>query len=204
MARLRRSKMVEPVPLHRRVHDSPAAPTPDALLEAVSRGDEEAFGSIYDQFSASVHGIARRVVRDPVRAEEVAQEVFLQVWQTAGRFDSSRGSARTWVMTLAHRRSVDVVRRDQSSSDREDRYDWTGGPEFDVVDEEVSGRLEAEQVRRCLESLTDLQKQAVTLAYYGGYTYAEVATMLDAPLPTTKTRMRDGLIRLRDCMGVSR
>jgi RNA polymerase sigma-70 factor (ECF subfamily) len=204
MSRLRRNKMVEPVPLHRRVHDAPAAPTPDALLEAVSRGDEQAFGSIYDQFSASVHGIARRVVRDPVRAEEVAQEVFLQVWQTAGRFDSSRGSARTWVMTLAHRRSVDVVRRDQSSSDREDRYDWTGGPEFDVVDEEVSGRLEAEQVRRCLESLTDLQKQAVTLAYYGGYTYAEVATMLDAPLPTTKTRMRDGLIRLRDCMGVSR
>lgn len=195
--------MVEPVALHRRVHDSPAPPTPDALLEAVARGDEQAFATIYDQFSASVHGIARRVVRDPVRAEEVAQEVFLQVWQTAGRFDPNRGSARTWVMTLAHRRSVDVVRRDQSTSDRENRYDWTGGPEFDVVDEEVSGRLEAEQVRRCLAALTELQKQAVTLAYYGGYTYAEVATMLGAPLPTTKTRMRDGLIRLRDCMGVS-
>jgi RNA polymerase sigma-70 factor (ECF subfamily) len=96
-----------------------------------------------------------------------------------------------------------VVRRDQSSSDREGRYDWTGGPEFDVVDEEVTGRLEREQVRRCLESLTELQKEAVTLAYYGGYTYAEVATMLAATLPTTKTRMRDGLIRLRDCMGVA-
>lgn len=196
--------MVEPVALHRGVHDAPAPPTPDALLEAVAKGDEPAFAAIYDQFSASVHGIARRVVRDPVRAEEVAQEVFLQVWQTACRFDRARGSARTWVMTLAHRRAVDVVRRDQSSSDRESRYDWTGGPEFDVVDEEVTGRLEREQVRRCLESLTELQKEAVTLAYYGGNTYAEVATMLDVTLPTTKTRMRDGLIRLRDCMGVSR
>lgn len=196
--------MVEPTALHGGVHHAPAPPTPDALLEAVARGDEQAFGAIYDQFSASVHGLARRVVRDPVRAEEVAQEVFLQVWQTASRFDPERGSARTWVMTLAHRRAVDVVRRDQSSTDRENRYDWTGGPEFDVVDEEVTGRLEREQVRRCLEALTELQKQAVTLAYYGGYTYAEVATMLAAPLPTTKTRMRDGLIRLRDCMGVSR
>jgi RNA polymerase sigma-70 factor (ECF subfamily) len=195
--------MVEPVALHPGVQEEPTPPTPDALLEAVARGDEQAFAAIYDHFSASVHGIARRVVRDPVRAEEVAQEVFLQVWQTACRFDATRGSARTWVMTLAHRRSVDVVRRDQSSSDREGRYDWTGGPEFDVVDEEVTGRLEREQVRRCLESLTELQKEAVTLAYYGGYTYAEVATMLAATLPTTKTRMRDGLIRLRDCMGVA-
>jgi RNA polymerase sigma-70 factor (ECF subfamily) len=196
--------MVEAVPLRRSTGDVVEQPNADDLLDAVSRGDEAAFGALYDQFSASVHGLARRVVRDPVRAEEVAQEVFLQVWQTASRFDPSRGSARTWVMTLAHRRSVDVVRRDQSSSNRENRYDWTGGPEFDVVDEEVSSRLEREQVRRCLESLTTLQKEAVTLAYYGGYTYAEVATMLDAPLPTTKTRMRDGLIRLRDCMGVSR
>ena len=195
--------MVEPVALHPGVQEEPTPPTHDTLLEAVARGDEQAFAAIYDHFSASVHGIARRVVRDPVRAEEVAQEVFLQIWQTACRFDATRGSARTWVMTLAHRRSVDVVRRDQSSSDREGRYDWTGGPEFDVVDEEVTGRLEREQVRRCLESLTELQKEAVTLAYYGGYTYAEVATMLAATLPTTKTRMRDGLIRLRDCMGVA-
>lgn len=197
-------KMVEPIALRRRTGDVVEQPTADDLLDAVARGDEQAFGAIYDQLSASVHGLARRVVRDPVRAEEVAQEVFLQVWQTASRFDRTRGSARTWVMTLAHRRAVDVVRRDQSSSDREERYDWTGGPEFDVVDEEVTGRLEREQVRRCLETLTQLQKEAVTLAYYGGYTYVEVASMLEAPLPTTKTRMRDGLIRLRDCMGVSR
>jgi RNA polymerase sigma-70 factor (ECF subfamily) len=196
--------MVEPVPLHPGHGEPAAVRDDDELLGAVARGDEAAFGALYDRLSAPVHGLARRIVRDPVRAEEITQEVFLQVWQTAIRFDADRGSARTWVMTLAHRRAVDAVRRDQSSSDREDRYDWTGGPDFDVVDEEVTGRLEREQVRRCLETLTDLQKEAVTLAYYGGHTYAEVATMLDATLPTTKTRMRDGLIRLRDCMGVTR
>lgn len=195
--------MGEAVPLHPGRGDVPDAPDPDSLLQAVARGDEQAFGELYDQLSAGVHGLARRVVRDPVRAEEIAQEVFLQVWQTAGRFDAGRGSARTWVLTLTHRRAVDAVRRDQSASDREDRYDWTGGPDYDVVDEEVSSRLEGEQVRRCLQTLTDLQKEAVTLAYYGGYTYAEVARMLEATLPTTKTRMRDGLIRLRDCMGVA-
>jgi len=196
--------MVEPIPLRKEVAHEAGQPDADELLALVARGDEQAFGAVYDLLSAGVHGLARRVVRDPVRAEEITQEVFLQVWQGAARFDASRGSARTWVMTLAHRRAVDAVRRDQSSTDRENRYDWTGGAAYDVVDEEVTGRLEREQVRRCLETLTELQKEAVTLAYYGGYTYAEVAGMLEATLPTTKTRMRDGLIRLRDCMGVSR
>ncbi|MDQ3628636.1 MAG: ECF RNA polymerase sigma factor SigK [Actinomycetota bacterium] len=196
--------MVEPIPL--RPSDAPgqAPPSLDELLESTARGDEQAFGRLYDQLSSAVHGLGRRVIRDPARAEEITQEVFLQLWQTAHRFDSSRGSARTWVMTLTHRRAVDVVRRDQSSSDREDRYDWTGGPDVDVVAEAVTARFEHEQVRRCIGSLTDLQREAVTLAYYGGYTYAEVASLLDANLATIKTRMRDGLIRLRDCMGVTR
>lgn len=176
----------------------------ESLLGRVARGDEAAFAVLYDRTSAAVFGLARRVVRDPARAEEVAQEVFLQVWQTATRFDAQRGSGKTWILTLAHRRAVDVVRRDQSSSNREQRYDWRGGPDFDSVQEEVGTRLEHEQVRRCLQSLTDLQREAVTLAYFGGYTYAEVSTLLEANPATVKTRMRDGLIRLRDCLGVTR
>ncbi len=176
----------------------------ESLMRRVARGDEAAFAALYDRTGAAVFGLARRVVRDPTRAEEVAQEVFLQVWQTATRFDAERGSAKTWILTLAHRRAVDVVRRDQSSSNREQRYDWSGGPDFDSVQDEVGTRLEHEQVRRCLQSLTDLQREAVTLAYFGGYTYAEVSTLLEANPATVKTRMRDGLIRLRDCLGVTR
>ena len=192
--------MVEPVRLPSSA-DEAQVPLADLLL-MVSRGDENAFAAFFDRTSASVHGLARRVVRDPSRAEEITQEVYLQVWRTAGRFDPERGSATSWLLTLAHRRAVDVVRHDQSSTNREARYDWTGGRDIDVVDDEVMVRLEHEQVRRCLGSLTDLQREAVSLAYYSGYTYAEVATLLKANPATVKTRMRDGLIRLRDCLGV--
>jgi len=176
----------------------------ESLLNRVARGDEEAFSKLYDRISAAVFGMARRVVRDPARAEEVAQEVFLQVWQGANRFDAERGSAKTWILTLAHRRAVDAVRRDQASTDREQRFDWSGGPDYDSVQEEVGTRLEHEQVRRCLQNLTDLQREAITLAYFGGYTYVEVSSLLEANTATVKTRMRDGLIRLRDCLGVIR
>ncbi|CAN5388381.1 ECF RNA polymerase sigma factor SigK [soil metagenome] len=173
------------------------------LLVRVARGDEAAFADLYDELSPSVYGLAKRVIRDPARAEEVAQEVFLQVWQTAARFDPARGKAKSWVLTLAHRRAVDAVRHDQAATNRDKKYDWTNGPDFDVVEEEVSTNLEHEQVRRCLGSLTDLQREALNLAYYKGYTYAEVAAALEANPATIKTRMRDGLIRLRDCMGVT-
>jgi len=176
----------------------------ESLLNRVARGDEEAFSKLYDRIAAAVFGMARRVVRDPARAEEVAQEVFLQVWQGANRFDAERGSAKTWILTLAHRRAVDAVRRDQASTDREQRFDWSGGPDYDSVQEEVGTRLEHEQVRRCLQTLTDLQREAITLAYFGGYTYFEVSSLLEANTATVKTRMRDGLIRLRDCLGVIR
>ena len=174
------------------------------LLVRAAKGDETAFADFYDRTSAAVHGLARRVVRDPARAEEITQEVYLQVWRTATRFEPSRGSARSWLLTLTHRRAVDVVRHDQASTNREARYDWSGGPDIDVVEDTVSTRLEHEQVRRCLSSLTELQHEAVTLAYYGGNTYAEVAKLLDVNPATVKTRMRDGLIRLRDCLGVTR
>ena len=175
---------------------------PDDLLVLVARGDEAAFAALYDALGATVFGMARRVIRDPARAEEVAQEVFLQVWQTAARFDPARGSAKSWVLTLAHRRAVDAVRHDQAATNRENSYDWSPGVDHDQVLETVTVRLEHEQVRRCLEGLTDLQREAVNLAYYQGYTYAEVAQVLEDNPATVKTRMRDGLIRLRDCLGV--
>ena len=193
--------MAEPARLH--LADGAAEPAdPSLLLQRVARGDDAALGQLYDLLGAAVLALARRIVRDPARAEEVTQEVFVQAWQTAARYDPSRGSARTWLMTLAHRRAVDVVRHDQAATDREDRYDWSSGPDHDVVSETVTIRLEQQQVRRCLDGLTPLQREAIELAYYQGHTYPEVAELLDANLATVKTRMRDGLIRLRDCMGV--
>ena len=179
-------------------------PTSDLgeLLGRVARGDETAFAAVYDALAAAVHGLARRVIRDPARAEEISQEVFIQVWQTAVRFDPQRGSAKSWVLTLAHRRAVDAVRHDQAAANRENKYDWTSGPDFDEVEETVTISLEHEQVRRCLDGLTDLQREAVNLAYYQGYTYGEVADVLETNPATIKTRMRDGIVRLRDCMGV--
>jgi RNA polymerase sigma-70 factor (ECF subfamily) len=190
---------------HLRLADSSSdEPSADAeqLLGRVGRGDEQAFAAVYDLLGAAVYGLARRVVRDPARAEEIAQEVFIQVWQSAARFDASRGSAKGWVLTLAHRRAVDAVRHDQAATNRENRYDWSNGPDFDEVEETVSTTLEHEQVRRCLGGLTELQREAVNLAYYNGHTYAEVAQVLDTNPATIKTRIRDGLVRLRDCMGV--
>ena len=182
--------------------DADVVPDLGDLLVRVSRGDEAAFGGLYDTLASSVYGLARRVIRDPARAEEVSQEVFVQVWQTAGRFDPARGSAKSWILTLAHRRAVDAVRHDQAATNREKKYDWSNGPDFDEVEETVTISLEHEQVRRCLDGLTGLQREAVNLAFYQGYTYAQVADLLGANPATVKTRMRDGLVRLRDCMGV--
>jgi RNA polymerase sigma-70 factor (ECF subfamily) len=178
-------------------------PDPGDLLRAVARGDEAAFGQLYDLVAARVYGLIRRVLRDPAQTEEVAQEVLVEVWRTAARFDAARGSATSWVFTIAHRRAVDRVRAEQASADRTMKVGIASvDTPYDEVVDEVTGRLERQQVRRCLDDLTDLQRQAVTLAYYQGNSYREVADLLQTPLPTVKTRMRDGLIRLRDCLGV--
>lgn len=171
----------------------------DLLLQQVSRGDAKAFDALYDAVSSSVYGVARRVVRDPSRAEDVTQETFLEVWRKAARFDADKGRAKTWIMTIAHRRAVDAVRRSESQK-RQDTYT---APDEVSHDEPADAVIEAEEhgaVRECLETLTDLQLESVRLAYFNGYTYGEVATLLEKPLPTIKTRMRDGLIRLRDCL----
>ncbi|WP_434588137.1 sigma-70 family RNA polymerase sigma factor [Streptomyces sp. A5-4] len=180
-----------------------AGPDLQELLGMVARGDRDAFSEVYDAVSGPVMGLVRAVLRDPAQSEEVTQEVLIELWRTAARFQPTRGSAMTWVLTLAHRRAVDRVRSAQASSDREHRaalLDRT--PAFDEVTEEVESRLEREQVRRCLRTLTELQRQSVTLAYYRGLAYREVAELLAVPLGTVKTRLRDGLIRLRDCLGV--
>ncbi|MFB7585207.1 ECF RNA polymerase sigma factor SigK [Streptomyces hydrogenans] len=170
----------------------------------VARGDKQAFSALYDALAPLVFGIVVKVVRDRAQSEEVAQEVMIDLWRQAARYRPDAGSVQTWAATIAHRRAVDRVRSAQAATDREHaqaaREHITA---FDEVAEQVETRLESEQVRRCLRGLTELQRQAVTLAYYQGLTYREVAEALRTPLPTIKTRMRDGLIRLRDCMGVT-
>jgi RNA polymerase sigma-70 factor, ECF subfamily len=182
-----------------------AAPDAGALLQRVARGDEAAFERLYELVIGPVFGLVRRVVRDPAQSEEVAQEVMVELWRTAARYSAERGSAMAWIMTLAHRRAVDRVRSAQSAADREERVaSGSMSRPFDEVAEQVTQRLEQEQVRRCLGTLTDLQRESIMLAYYGGRTYREVGELLDTPLGTIKTRLRDGLIRLRDCLGVAR
>jgi RNA polymerase sigma-70 factor, ECF subfamily len=174
----------------------------DELIGSVALGDERAYEAVYDHVSGWVLGAARRVLRDPAQAEEVMQEVMLEVWRSASRFDVRQGSAVSWVMTIAHRRAVDRVRSERSHASREIRA-ATATIDYDEVIEAVEASLDRERVQRCLGSLTELQRECVGLAYYSGYTYREVAELLDVPSGTVKTRMRDGLIRLRDCLGVS-
>ena len=174
----------------------------DKLLVRVAGGDQRAFEELYALVSGPVFGLVRRVVRDPAQSEEVAQEVLLELWRSAGRFDPERGSALSWILPLAHRRAVDRVRSARAATEREQREGRRNPhPAFDQVAEEVEAGLERQWVRHCLEKLTTLQRESVTLAYYDGYTYREVAERLSLPLGTVKTRMRDGLTRLRECLG---
>jgi RNA polymerase sigma-70 factor (ECF subfamily) len=182
-----------------------AASRPDlgGLLRSSARGDEAAFAQLYDATSSRIYGLALRVVRDPAQAQEVTQEAYLEVWKSASRFDQAKGSAISWLMTIVHRKAVDRVRSAEASSRRDTTYhDTTNLVEHDSTADAVETRMEARRVRSALSGLTLVQREAITLAYYGGYTHTEVASMLDLPVGTAKTRIRDGLIRLRDALGV--
>lgn len=175
-----------------------------ALLTAIADGDSAAFAEFYDLTSPRVFGLAYRVVRDRTLAEDVVQEVFLQVWSSAARqYDPALASPIGWLMTLTHRRSIDRVRSEQSAADRNHVYGASSlGREHDSVADEVGQRLDEQEVADCLDGLTAVQREAIGLAYYSGHTYREVAEHLAVTLPTIKARIRDGLIRLKNCLGV--
>ncbi|MEU1281373.1 ECF RNA polymerase sigma factor SigK [Streptomyces sp. NPDC005805] len=178
----------------------PDAPVDDLLLRAAA-GDEQAFAAVYDALAQPVMGLACRIVRDTAQAEEVTQDVMVEVWRTAGRYRPERGTARSWVLTLAHRRAVDRVRTAQAGRERERRAGMLSeAREFDEVAEAVEGDDERRRVYRCLARLARLQRVPLVLAYYQGLTYREVADSLSTPPGTVKSRMRAGLKALRACL----
>jgi RNA polymerase sigma-70 factor (ECF subfamily) len=184
----------------------PAASAADRLADLLrrsARGDQAAFAELYDATHSRVYGLAVRVVRDPVQAEEVTQEAFLEVWRTSSRFDADKGSAISWLMTICHRKSVDRVRSAEASTRRDTTYHQQNHTiDIDTTADAAQSSMEAQRVRKAMASLTDVQREALELAYFGGYTHTEVAGILKLPVGTAKTRIRDGLIRLRDKMGV--
>lgn len=178
-------------------------PSLEDLLAASARGDQRAFAALYDQTSPRVYGMVLRVVRDPAQSAEVTQDVYLEVWRQSARFDPTRSALLPWLLMIAHRRAVDRVRSAQSAVVRDNRYaELSTDRPYDEVSEQVETSLEAQRVRKVMSGLTEVQREAVSLAYFGGYTHTEVAELLHVPLGTVKTRIRDGLIRLRDALGV--
>lgn len=175
------------------------------LIRRTASGDRGAFAELYDMISSRVFGLILRVLVDRAQSEEVLQEVFLEVWQSAHRFAPNKGQGRSWLLTIAHRRAIDRVRSSQASSDRDRRAglrDLATAPAG--VAEQVELRIASEQVADALRQLPETQREAITLAYYGGYSQSEIAALTGSPLGTVKTRMRDGLTRLRVEMGVTR
>lgn len=181
-----------------------AAQTLRDLLEAAAHGDRTAFADLYDLTSTRIYGLAFRVVRDRQYAEEIVQEAYLQYWQKAAEYHPSRGSVLTWMMTIAHRRAVDRVRAEQMQRDRMSEYGAAAvETPSNIPLEEAVQADEARTLRTCLGQLTELQRSCIEMSYFGGLTYPEVAQAIDTPLPTIKSRIRDGLRRLKTCLATS-
>ncbi|OMC53854.1 RNA polymerase subunit sigma [Mycobacterium sp. IS-836] len=180
----------------------------DALLRRVARGDRDAFAAVYDLTKSRVFGLVVRVLRDAGYSEETTQEIYLEVWRTASEYDASKGSALAWLMTMAHRRAIDRVRAEQAGSRRESRYgaanvEPVGAAAHDPVADSAIAVEERRRVTECLDALTEAQRQCIEMAYYGGLTYSEVSQRLAANLSTIKSRIRDALRGLRNCLDVS-
>jgi RNA polymerase sigma-70 factor (ECF subfamily) len=184
--------------------DADAAESFETLLTRTARGDQQAFSELYDRTAARVLGLVKRVLVDHAQSEEVTQEVFLEIWKTAAKFETGRGSAMSWMLTMAHRRAVDRVRASQAGHDRDERIGLRDlETDYDQVSETVEIRIEHERAKRAMAQLTELQREAISLAYYGGLTHSEISKKLAVPIGTVKTRLRDGMIRLRDELGVT-
>lgn len=176
----------------------------DALLRRVAQRDVDAFAAFYDHTRSRVFGLVTRVLRDPGYSEETTQEIYLQVWRNAADYNPSAGSPLSWLLTVAHRRAVDRVRSEQAGADRESRYGAaTIEPPVDQVAERVLNDDEYRQVSECLNGLTDKQRECIELAYYDGLTYVQVSDRLSANLATVKSRMRDAIRGLRNCLGAA-
>jgi RNA polymerase sigma-70 factor (ECF subfamily) len=173
------------------------------LLDASGGGDEQAFAQLYDLTSPRVYGLVLRVLRDAAQAAEVTQDIYVEVWKQSARYDSGRGAVLTWMLTIAHGRAVDRVRSSQASVNRDIRYaELDVARPYDHVSEQAIAGMEGQRVRKALTELPPAQREAVTLAYFGGHTHSEVAGLLQIPLGTAKTRIRDGLVRMRLALGV--
>jgi RNA polymerase sigma factor (sigma-70 family) len=170
----------------------------EALVALVARGEEDALAELYDRFGRTAYGLALRVVRDAELAEDVVQEAFLSLWRSAGRFVPERSRAGTWLLTLVHRRAVDLVRREERR--RAEPIESTPEAADAAAEEAPWLRLERERVQAALASLPDAQREAIELAYYGGFTQAELADALGQPLGTIKSRMFAGLARLGELL----
>jgi RNA polymerase sigma-70 factor, ECF subfamily len=185
-------------------HDVLCRPVDDlaSLLDRCGQGDQQAFAQLYDATAPRAYGVALRVVRDHKLAEDITQEAYLELWRGCRRYDRARGSAIGWLMTIVHRRAVDRVRSAQATTRREETYlqRELATAELDTTSAAVVTLVEARRVRAALALLSPAQQQAISLAYFEGLTHNQVAATLGAPLGTVKSRIRDGLLRLREAL----
>jgi RNA polymerase sigma factor (sigma-70 family) len=203
LERVNRFDRLEPATLRARISDAVtrqlAHLSDEALVALAARSEQTALAELYDRYGRTAYGLALRVLRDQSLAEDAVQEAFLTIWRTASRFMPEKGRASTWILTLVHRRAVDAVRREQRR--RADSLELAGEPSVEGVEEDAWLRLQRERVQQALRHLPDTQREALELAYYGGFSQSELAERLGQPLGTIKSRMFTGLSRLREELG---